>query len=45
MSRSDLVVSVGEMSLSGGGDTDVSRVVTVVAGAVSGCPCDLDSVS
>ena len=36
---------VGEMSLSGGGDMDVSGVDTVVSGAVSGYMCDLDSVS
>ena len=32
-------------STQGGDDTDVSGVDTVVAGAFSGCMCDLDSVS
>ena len=31
--------------MSGGGDTDLSDVDTVVSGDVSGCMCDLDSVS
>ena len=39
-------VSVGDVSVSGGGDTDVSGSDdSVVSGSVSGCPCDLDSVS
>ena len=32
-------VSVGDVSVSGGGDTDVSGSDRVVAGAVSGCVC------
>ena len=36
---------VGDVSVSGGGDTDVSGIDTVVSGAVSGCMCDPDSVS
>ena len=34
----------GSVSVSGGGDTDVSSVDTVVSGAVSGCLYDLGSV-
>ena len=38
--------SVGDVSVSSrGSDTEVSGVDTVVSGAVSGCMCDLDSVS
>ena len=36
---------VGDVTVSGGGDTDVSGIVTVVSGAVSGCMGDPDSVS
>ena len=38
-------VSVGDVSVSGGSDTGVSGVDTVVSDAASGCLCDLDSVS
>ena len=45
MSPGDVVVRVGDMSLSGVCDTDVSGVDTMVAGAVRGCLCDLDCVT
>ena len=36
---------VDDVSVSGGGDTDASGIDTVLAGAVSRCLCDPDSVS
>ena len=45
VSRGDVVVRVGDMPLSGCGDTDARGVDTVVSGAVSECLCHFDSVS